>query len=107
MSDTLFRNRSKILAGIVAAVSFPVLLRLAIEFFHPKDGALLYALAAVAPEGIVERASEFVSYPIYDVLVHGVWQDATVFYPVWLLCVAVVIAATPRRTRPPMLEQVP
>lgn len=87
----LRRYRWKTLIFVGAALAFPLIVRLAIRFFHPKDGELLQFASMFLGKDSLRSLSSSISLPVYDLLVHSVWQGSLGVFMVMSLTLSVVV----------------
>ena len=79
---------------VCSIILFPAIVRGAISFFHPKGGELMIVAEKVFGSNVVNWLAEFVTFPVYDFLVHSFWFNSVLFWLAWLLCIFVVIKFT-------------
>jgi hypothetical protein len=81
----------RLVLAVCAIFLFPVIVRGAISFFHPKGGELMIVAEKVFGSNTINWLAEFVTFPVYDFLVHSFWFNSVIFWLVWLLCIFVAI----------------
>jgi hypothetical protein len=64
---------------------FPVLLRVLISIFHPKEGELTKFVYWAFGEESRNWVMEFISAPSYEILTSGIWSNAFSFFSLWLI----------------------
>jgi hypothetical protein len=92
----LRRYRWKTLTFVGTALAFPLIVRVSISIFHPKDGELLQLASMFLGTESLRLLSSSISFPVYDFLVHTVWQNSLeVFLVAWLVSAVVVAVLAP------------
>ena len=85
-------RRLVLIAGSI--LIFPVIIRGAISFFHPKSGELMIVVEKLFGSNTINWIAQFITFPVYDFLVHSFWFNSVLFWLAWLLCIFVVIKFT-------------
>lgn len=76
-----FRSRLRQLVFIpIIVAAYLLILRGAIEFFHPKDGGLLYIVDFIFGRETAFWAAAYVSHHCYGFLTQSIWGDPVIFY---------------------------
>jgi len=75
-------------------ILFPVIIRGAISFFHPKGGELMIVAEHIFDSNKIDWLAQFVTFPIYDFLVNSFWFNGVSFWLVWLFCILLAFKYT-------------
>jgi len=95
-----------VVTGVVSTITYPLLIRGAISFFHIKLGGLVNIIHHLGGEKAVAD-SIYVIASIYDNLTN-LWQSKCLFWFLWIatvatcLCISLLIEAKKDRGQPRM-----
>ncbi len=84
MALLIAQRRSTLVAIALAAISYPFIVRGVIELMHPKKGWLLEFLSLFVGTEKLNWLSSRLCLPVYEFLTSSVWQNAALFYTLWV-----------------------